>query len=172
VKIFQPKGVNKMKQDRFLIGILVFIALLVVAALVLFFVRPGNPTYQSEDTPEGVVFNYVLAIQDNDLERAYGYLADFELKPSEPAFRQSLLNNALYNEEYSLQVGETQLLSEDEAWVMISIQYLSGGPFETGWSTQDHASLVRQGNKWKLSYMPYPYWGYDWYQATLVPEKP
>ena len=161
-----------MKQDRFLIGILVFIALLVVAALVLFFVRPATVSYQPDDTPEGVVLNYALAIQQGDLERAYGYLADLEYKPGESAFRQVLLTNDLYNEEYALQLGEMQLLAEDEAWVVITIQYLPNGPFASGWNSQDHATLVRQGGKWKLTYMPYPYWGYDWYQSGIYLEKP
>jgi hypothetical protein len=161
-----------MKQDRFLIGILVFIGVLVIAALVLFFVRPGALSYQSEDTPEGVVYNYALAVQNNDVERAYGYLAEKEYKPSQTAFNQAIMNGYLYTEGYALQVEETQILDEDEAWVLVSIHYLSSGPFDNGWTNQDHAALVRQNGKWKLTYMPSPYWSYDWYQVPYDPAKP
>ncbi len=161
-----------MKQDRFLTGILIFIAVLVVAALVLFFVRPGTATYQSDDTPQGVIYNFSLAIQNNDTERAYGYLADMENKPTLLAFRQALLNGMVNTSGYAMQVGEVQMLDSDSAWVMVTIHYLSSGPFDSGWSSQDHATLQRQGGAWKITYMPYPYWSYDWYMLPVEPVKP
>jgi hypothetical protein len=161
-----------MKQDRFLIGILVFIALLVVAALVLFFLRPGTPGYLPDDTPEGVVNNYIHAIQEDDLQRAYTYLSDLEFKPTESAFSQALLNNLLYSEEYALQIEQVQDIDENEVWVMVSVHYLAASPFETGWSNQDHASLIKQEGKWKLTSMPYPFWSYDWYQQPYELPKP
>ena len=60
--------------DKFLIGIVVGIVLLVVAAFVVTLTRP-EPTYQAEDTPEGVAHNYLLALQKQDYQRAYGYLS-------------------------------------------------------------------------------------------------
>ena len=161
-----------MKQDRFLIGILVFIGLLVAAALVLYFVQPQTASYQSDGTPEGVVYNFALAVQNRDVERAYSYLADLDYKPTESAFRQAILNGYLYTDGYALQVEETQMLDSDEAWVIVTIHYLSSGPFDSGWSSQDHAELVRQNGVWKISYMPYPYWSYDWFQPPYDPALP
>lgn len=60
--------------DRFLIGIVVGIVALVIAAFVVTLTRP-EPTYQPEDTPEGVAHNYLLALHKEDYERAYGYLS-------------------------------------------------------------------------------------------------
>jgi hypothetical protein len=60
--------------DKFLIGIVVGIVLLVVAAFVVTLTRP-EPTYRAEDTPEGVAHNYLLALQKGDYQRAYGYLS-------------------------------------------------------------------------------------------------
>ena len=60
--------------DKFLIGIVAGIVLLIVAAFVVTLTRP-EPTYQAEDTPEGVAHNYLLALQKEDFERAYGYLS-------------------------------------------------------------------------------------------------
>jgi hypothetical protein len=60
--------------DKFLIGIVVGIVLLVVAAFVVTLTRP-EPTYQAEDTPEGVAHNYLLALQKEDYQRAYGCLS-------------------------------------------------------------------------------------------------
>ena len=65
-----------MKQDRFLVGILIFIGVLVVVALALFFIRQDNQVYVADDTPDNIVRNYALALQKQDFQRAYTYLAD------------------------------------------------------------------------------------------------
>ena len=57
-----------MKQDRFLIGILVGIGVLVVIALALFFTRRDQQEYVADDTPEGVVHNYALAVFREEYE--------------------------------------------------------------------------------------------------------
>ena len=60
--------------DRFLIGIVIGVVVLVIAAFGVAFLGP-KPAYQSDDTPEGVAHNYLLAIQREDYARAYGYLS-------------------------------------------------------------------------------------------------
>jgi len=47
--------------DRFLIVIIIGIVLLAGGAFALTLTRP-EPTYRSEDTPEGVATNYLLAL--------------------------------------------------------------------------------------------------------------
>jgi len=153
-----------MKQDRFLIGILVFIGLLVITALVLFFVRQDIPQYGPEDTPEGVVRNYALAVHQRDFARAYGYLAELDDKPTYDSFVQAFLSNQLDTSNNALQVGETQTLGGEEAWVTVTVLYGSSGPFSDRWSSSETARLVLQNGAWKITYLPYPYWGWDWYQ--------
>lgn len=60
--------------DKFLIGIVGGVIVLVAVAFVLVFLRP-EPTYEPEDTPEGVAHNYLLALQQEEYARAYGYLS-------------------------------------------------------------------------------------------------
>jgi hypothetical protein len=60
--------------DKFLIGIVIGIVLLVIIAFVVTLTRP-EPAYQAEDTPEGVAHNYLLALQKNEYGRAYSYLS-------------------------------------------------------------------------------------------------
>jgi hypothetical protein len=60
--------------DRFLIGIVVGIVVLVIVAFVVTLMR-SEPAYQPEDTPKGVAHNYLLALQKEEYERAYGYLS-------------------------------------------------------------------------------------------------
>lgn len=159
-----------MKQDRFLIGILIFIALLVIAALTVFFVRQdATATYRPDDTPEGVVYNFALAIQRQDVDRAYGYLADVDGKPTAEAFQQVILYGYM-DTSASVQVGDAQMMGKD-AWVTVIMHNMSTGIFDTGWDSTENATLVRQGGEWKITYMPYPYWSYDWYQVTAEPVK-
>jgi hypothetical protein len=59
--------------DKFLAAIVAGIVLLVVVVFLVVLLRP-EPEYRAEDTPEGVVHNYLLALQKGDYERALGNL--------------------------------------------------------------------------------------------------
>ena len=161
-----------MKQDRFLVGILIFIGVLVIAALALFFIRQDTQVYGADDTPEGVIRNYALALQKQDFQRAYDYLADKDNQPTYEAFRRAFLTNQLDVSSNALQVGSIQYINGGEVTVSLSVLYAGGGPFTQSYSSTDTATLVQQGGAWKLSYMPYPFWAYDWYQPTAEPVKP
>lgn len=155
-----------MKQDRFLTGILIGIGVLVVVALAVFFNRKDTQTYILEDTPEGVVHNYVLAILNKDYEKAYGYLADLKNKPTYEEFRRPFLNGYIRPEDTAVDVGISEI-SGDEASVEVSQIYNSGDPFSSGYRDTQRAILVRQNGAWKLSNMPaYNFWYYDWYQEV------
>jgi hypothetical protein len=158
-----------MKQDKFLLGILIFIGLLVAVALALFFTRKGKLSYQPDDTPGNVVYNFALALQQNDLKRAYGYLADRDGKPILDAFIQSTQNGYLNVSGNALEVGKVTLQGQDNASVEVTIQYMGSGPFDSGYSNQGQALLVRQNGAWKITSMPYPYWAGDWYLTTPSP---
>ena len=160
-----------MKQDRFLLGILVFIGLLVIAALALFFIRQDAQVYVPDDTPAGVVRNYALALQKQDYQRAYSYLADKENRPTYDAFRRVYLTGQL-DPRSALQVGSVQYINSNEATVSMTMLYAGNGPFAQSSSSTDTAALIQQSGAWKLTYMPWPYWAYDWYQPTPVPVKP
>ena len=60
--------------DKFLIGIVGGVILLIVVAFAVAFLRPKS-TYLPDDTPEGVAHNYLFALQQKDYARAYGYLS-------------------------------------------------------------------------------------------------
>ena len=149
-----------MKQDRFLFAILAVVLLLVIAALVVFFLRQDALEYGPEDTPEGVVRNYLIAIHREDFERAYGYLQETPEKPDYQEFRQSFLGNRLRANNVSAKINETEI-SGDEAIVAITITHGGTDPFEGTWNNTASALLVLQANQWKLIKMPSPYWG--WY---------
>jgi hypothetical protein len=95
-----------------------------------------------------------------------------ENRPEFQSFQQVFLTNQLDISTAGVQIG-TAVISGEQAWVNVTLVYASSGPFSGGgWSSNDKASLVKQGGQWKISYMPYPYWGWDWYQpGVVVPTK-
>jgi hypothetical protein len=153
-----------MKQDRFLTGILIGIGVLVLAALAVFFIRRDSQTYVQDDVPEGVVHNYVVAILNKDYEKAYGYLADLENKPTYDEFQNSFLTGMLNPGNSALDVGEADITG-DNATVEVAMVYNPSDPFSTGYRDVQNAILVRQNGEWKISSMPaYYLWDYNWYQ--------
>ena len=157
-----------MRQDRFLTGILVGIAALVVIALLVFFLRQNSQSYISEDSPEGVVHNYVLAVLDNDYEKAYGYLADLENKPTYEQFRDAFLKGMVNPNNSAVDIGQSDV-NDDTASVEVALIYSPSDPFSTGYRDVQRAILVRQGGAWKLSSMPgYYFWDYNWYPQVEV----
>lgn len=155
-----------MKQDRFLTGILIGIGALVVAALAVFFTRSDTQTYISEDTPEGVAHNYVVAVLEKDYEKAYGYLADLERKPTYEQFRDSFLKGVINSTGYAVDIGQSEIIG-DSATVEIALIYNSSDPFSTGYrDTSQRGILVKENGLWKLSSMPYNFWDYNWYQEV------
>ncbi len=159
-----------MRQDRFLTGILIGIVVLVVAALAVYFTRRDQPGYVPENTPDGVVHNYVMAVLNRDYQRAYGYLADLSNKPTFAQFRQAFAVGKLNPAGNGIQIGKSSV-SGNDATVEVDMVYSPGDPFSSGYNNIGTAQLVRQGSAWKISSMPtYNLWDYSWYQP--VPKVP
>lgn len=153
-----------MRQDRFLMGILIGIGVLIVAALVVFFTRQNQAAYVAENTPDGVVHNYVLAILNKDYQRAYGYLADLDNKPTMAQFRQAFAVGRLNPAQNGIKIGKASITGED-ASVEVDMVYAPSDPFSSGYNNIGTAQLVRQNGAWKISAMPaYNLWDYSWYQ--------
>lgn len=157
-----------MKQDRFLTGILIGIGVLIIIALGLFFTRQDKRDYVAEDKPEGVVYNYVLAVVNKDYQKAYTYLADLDNKPTYEQFRQSFFNGMVNSSNVGVDVG-TADINGDEAIVDVTLAYSSSDPFSSSYQNSDRALLVLQNGTWKISSMPYNFWDYNWYQKLPKP---
>ena len=152
-----------MKQDRFLIAILAAVGILVVAALLVFFLRQDSDEYGLEDTPEGVVRNYIIAIHQEDFERAYNALQDAADKPSYQEFQQPFLANRLDTSNVSVRITDAKTTG-DNAVVKLNLTHWGTRLFDGSWSEQGSAILVQQNGNWKLVEMPYPYWAWEWNQ--------
>jgi len=153
-----------MRQDRFLTGILIGIGVLILAALAVFFIRRDGQSYISEDAPEGVVHNYVVAVLNRDYEKAYEYLADLDHKPTFDEFRRPFVTGTLNPDSSGVDVGASEITGDD-AYVDVAVIYNPSDPFSTGYRDVQRAILVKQGGAWKISSMPtYYLWDYSWYQ--------
>ncbi|HZM20418.1 MAG TPA: hypothetical protein VFC02_01675 [Anaerolineales bacterium] len=153
-----------MRQDRFLVGILIGIGVLIVAALAIFFTRGDTQTYVSEDSPEGVTHNYVVAVLNKDYEKAYTYLAELDNKPTYEQFRDAFIKAVINPDNAAIDIGRSEITG-DTASVEVALIYNPSDPFSTGYRDVQRAVLVMQGGAWKLSSMPtYYFWDYNWYQ--------
>ncbi len=148
-----------MKEDRFLTGILIGIALLVVASLSAFFLREDSNSYLTENSPEAVVHNYILAVQQENFNKAYSYLAEDEFKPTYAAFLRdiSMSNHA------DVQIGDAEI-SEETASVQLTFTNTNGRIFFDQYDYMDAALLIQQNGEWKILQMAYSYWSWSWYQ--------
>jgi hypothetical protein len=157
-----------LKLDRFLIGILIGIGLLVIVALSLFFMRRGEAQYTAENTPQGVIQNYVLALQKKDFEKAYGYLAEDKGKPEFGHFRDYFVSSFESYNRAGLTFG-TSSITGDTAFVTVIVQQNFGGPFNEMSRNHETVDLVKQNGDWKIKRFPNPFWGYDWYDNAPKP---
>lgn len=161
-----------MRQDRFLLGILVGIILLVVVSLALFYTRQNQAAYVPDDTPQGAVQDYVLAVQKGDYQRAYQYIQDSAIKPDEARFRQSFSGTQLNISGTSLEVEPGASINGSRATVPVTVISAGGGLFSSVNRRLDVATLVLQNGAWKIENIPYPYWDYSWYQPPVKPASP
>ncbi len=156
-----------MKQDRFLFGILIGIVVLAVVAVGLFLTRQDSQGYLSDDTPEGVVHNFVFALQEEDYARAYGYLADQPNKPTAVEFQSALVSGYYRSRDAGLQILESRIVdnesSQQSAVVEVTVVEYNGGPFNELYRRNETVLLVLQAGEWKIQSMPHPFWQWDWY---------
>jgi hypothetical protein len=151
-----------MRQDRFLIGILVGIGALALLAVALFVARRGALDYGPDDTPAGVTRNFVVAIKKGDYDRAYGYLAEMENKPDTLAFRQTFQQfQASEVAATGVEIG-AENVSGERAYVVVSMVRGGGGLFSDIYRDAQSAELVLENGEWKIKMMPYPFWNFSW----------
>lgn len=141
--------------DKFLLAIVLGIAVLVAAAIILV-LRLPPPTYLPEDTPEGVVSNYLLALREGNYERAYGYLSPdlVGFPPNAAEFAVDVQQNRWQFESGSnitLAVQNSQTFSDGTARVEILRTTYNSGPFGGGqYSNTFGLSLAPDNGSWRL----------------------
>lgn len=142
--------------DKFLTGIVIAVVLLVGVAFAVAFLRP-KPTYRSEDAPEGVAHNYLLALQQANYERAYGTLAPtISGHPaSAQAFADDIRNYSwnfrLDDTSTTLTVEAARITGDQAAVTVRETHFNQGGLFESSQYTNTfEMRLRREEGVWRI----------------------
>ena len=157
------------KTDKFLIGIVSGIILLVIVAFVFALNKPKQ-TYQSDSSPEGVAFNYLFALQQNDYEKAYGYLApSIKGYPrTVDAFVDDIKDNSwrfnrLNSSSTTLEVEATNITGQRADVKIRETQFYEGDLFSSGQYASTFQMELRQdeNGKWEITESD-DYWAWCW----------
>ena len=146
--------------DKVLIGIVIGIVLLIVVALIVTLAQP-EPAYQTEDTPEGVTYNYLLALQREEYERAYGYLSP-TIKGYPASAEKFIEHIHVYSWNFRLDTDttlsvESVKISGSNATVTVRESRFRGGDlFDSSQSTMVFdTELHLEDSEWKIIYSHY-----------------
>jgi hypothetical protein len=161
------------KTDRFLIVIVAGIVLLVAVTLIVSLRQPAA-TYQPEDTPEGVAHNYILALQQKDYERAYGYLS-----PTLPGYpigsMEFMQHTSQYRWRFQFDDNTTIAISDvtlrgDQATVQAARNRFSSEGLFGGNISVSHFDLQlrHENGVWKMVQAD-RYWADCWNQSDGCP---
>lgn len=143
-----------MKQsDKFLIIIVVAILGLVIAAFVLVSVTP-EPAYRAGETADAVVFNYLLALQKEDYEKALEYISEeVSNRPRDGADMEWDIQQNLWRFDQYDQPAITIVrsrISGDSATVTVKKTW-DAGPLLGNASTSEFTMRLQQEESgWKL----------------------
>jgi hypothetical protein len=141
--------------DKVLIGIVGGIILLVGITLVIILTKP-EPTYQPDDTPEGAAYNYLLALQKEDYEKAYSYLSPtiFGYPTSVNEFTEDVLNNSWMfrlNRETTISIKSTSINGAIATVTVLESSFSGGDLFSSGQSTSNfNMKLILRDDKWRI----------------------
>ena len=158
--------------DKFLIAIVIGVILLVVITFGLALTRP-QPTYLTDNTPEAVTHNYLLALQKGDHERAYGYLA-----PSVPGYPKDLakfkrdINTYGYSlndiADSTFDIGSASIVDQQTTVNVRDTQFQPGGFLSNGQQYTNNFTVTleqdRQTQGWKIVSST-SYWLWCWEES-------
>ena len=141
-------------------GVAVSVLVVVTVALVLF--TRDSASLLPEDTPQGTTQRFLMAVQDEDFQKAYSYLSLYEQEKEMPY--DGWVNNPMFRSSQSTwkaTLSDTRLTG-DEATVEVNIDvFRPGGPFED--PVRRHLvffQLKKVDNSWFITSPPNLYWLY------------
>jgi hypothetical protein len=157
-------GVEMNSSNRWLIIFAIVIGILVIATVSLVLLIKGNEvTLLPENTPQGTVQRYLIAVQEKDYPEAYSYLS---FSPSEKIqtyddWLRMVMPQPSSQATWKATLGKiTQ--NGNSATVEVVIDTIrQGGPFGNPTSNQQVVfQLNNIGGKWLITSPTYIYWIY------------
>jgi len=139
--------------SRWLLAFGVAVGVLVIAAVVLVLTMPAQEVRLfPEDTPEGTVQRYLLALQAQDYLKAYSYLSP---PPSEKIPYEDWREPAVFSEEkpeLKVTLGKSAVTGNEATVDVVVDVFRPGGPFENPVHTHDISFfLKKEGTSWRIA---------------------
>ena len=154
--------VRPLRDDRFLVGILAGIGLLLVLALAAIVFLRGSAQELPGTTPGGTVQRFLQALEGQEYDRAYAYLGEtMSDKPSRDEFARYNANSMATEPIGTRLRIERESISGDTAIVVVeATHYSTGSPLFGGgeWTSSETFTLRREGGMWLIASLPYRYW--------------
>jgi hypothetical protein len=148
--------------NRFLLGFGIGIAVLIVVTLVLVLTARENISLLPENTPEGTVQRFLLAIQEKDYPKAFTHLRIVEDKRS-PTYEEWVLSvrppSQSLQTAWKAVLGETRLAGATATVEVMVDVFRPGGPFENPVRTDTVLfHLEKTGDTWFITSRPALFW--------------
>lgn len=148
---------NMKRTDWFLFAIVAGVIVLVATSFVVALSRP-EPSYKPEETAEDVAHNYLFALQQADLERAYSYISPTikNYPVSSREFTDLVMDNRWMlgkHEQGAVTMHvESSMIREDLATVYVrETNFYARGLFDSGQNINTFSmKLQREESNWKI----------------------
>lgn len=156
-----------MATDRFFRWLMGGIVLLAVAALGVALYRQRRAHYRSDNTPQAVAYNYLLAIRREDWDKAYDLLGNAPCKPERHNFEMAFQHRQFFPD---VELGQVRQQGE-KAWVSLRFYY-DEGLFGNLMDARDVMPMVlrREAGRWKIVEIPPPLWPFPPLEMKSCPE--
>jgi hypothetical protein len=141
--------------DKYLIGIVVGIVLLVAVTVIIVLTRP-KAEYRPDDSPEAIVHNYLLAIKETDYERAYEYISsEIRYYPEDLESFIEIVEDEPWSfgrrADSIVEVQSSRVSGDKTTVKVLETVYSSGGLFDSGQYDRNFDMKLHQDNgEWKL----------------------
>lgn len=154
--------------DKFLLAIVTGVVILVAIVFALTLTRANVPQYQAEDTPQGVVHNYLVAMQLEEYERARSYLsptlAGYPADADQFAadVDRASYQFSRYSDDVSLAIESADVQGDKAKVVVRKTVFHRNFLFDGGGSSSTFdVTLRREGSAWKIATAGM-YWSSCW----------
>ena len=144
-----------MKQSRrwlYIFGTAIGALIIAAVVLALVMASPADETLLPEDTPEGTVQRFLLAVRDEDYLTADSYLSPDVDDKLAYDLRQSRIIRSDDGPGWKATLGKSAI-KDDEATVEVTVNiFRPGGPFENSVRTNRITFFLKEENgSWKIT---------------------